>query len=111
MGPRRNFHQIDLRMRGGFSDSDRQMVQRRLAAVDRRLEQFTRRDGWILEVGVKDRDRQSQRVTAEYKSTGRQASVVATSDNADLNAALNEVRDDMLRQIHDTKTIRSDHRR
>jgi ribosome-associated translation inhibitor RaiA len=56
-----------------------------------------------MQLFLKDRDTKSQRVTFDLKVDGHEP-LVATSSNADLDRALNEVRDEMIRQLTDMKT-------
>jgi ribosome-associated translation inhibitor RaiA len=51
---------------------------------------------------VKERDEPSQRTTLEAWIAG-QPRLVATSDRQDFDAAIAEVRDDLIRQITDAK--------
>ena len=69
--------------------------------LDARLRSF-KKGSVQLHLFVKDRDRPSQHVTLEAKIDGR-PTLVATSDSVDLGHALNEVRDEMIRQISDAK--------
>jgi ribosome-associated translation inhibitor RaiA len=57
----------------------------------------------VMDLFVKDRDTKSQHVTLDVK-IDRHDPLVATSSNTDLDRALNEVRDEMIRQLNDMKT-------
>ncbi len=56
-----------------------------------------------MELSIKDRDRHGQKVTLECW-IARTTRLVATSFLDDVNSALDEVRDDLRRQINDAKT-------
>ena len=70
--------------------------------LDARLRSF-RKGAVELHLFVKERETPSQHVTLEAKIDGRRP-LIATSDSDDLLRALNEVRDEMIRQITDAKT-------
>jgi ribosome-associated translation inhibitor RaiA len=73
----------------------------RWSKLDARLRSF--RAGSVrLELHLKDRDLPSQQVLLEAHIDGRNA-LVATSTSSDLDHALNEVRDEMIRRISDAK--------
>lgn len=69
--------------------------------LDSRLRSF-KKGSVELNLFVKERETPSQHVTLETKIEGR-PTLVATSDSSDLSHALNEVRDEMIRQISDAK--------
>jgi len=69
--------------------------------LDSRLRSF-KKGSVELHLFVKERETPSQHVTLEAKIDGR-PTLVATSDSAELMHALNEVRDEMIRQITDAK--------
>jgi ribosome-associated translation inhibitor RaiA len=69
--------------------------------LDARLRSF-KKGSVELHLFVKERETPSQHVTLEAKIDGRPP-LVATSDSGDLGRALNEVRDEMIRQITDAK--------
>ena len=56
-----------------------------------------------LQLYLKDRDSKSQHLTLDAKIDGHNP-MVATSSSSDLDRALNEVRDEMIRQLTDMKT-------
>jgi ribosome-associated translation inhibitor RaiA len=69
--------------------------------LDQRLRSF-RKGSVELHLFVKERETPSQHVTLEARIDGLKP-IVATSDSGDLGHALNEVRDEMIRQISDAK--------
>jgi ribosome-associated translation inhibitor RaiA len=89
-----------LRLGHGFRNEERSMVVERLARLDHRLSGMP---GVELELSVKDRDTRKQRMVLEAR-VPRWQPVVATSNELDLDDALAEVRDDLLRQLNDQKT-------
>ena len=93
-----------LRLGQGFSDEEREQIIARLDKLNRRLKRFPA-DGTDLLLTVKDREENSQKVTLECHAP-RYAPFVATSENPDLRAALNEVRDELWRQIDDAVSQR-----
>lgn len=95
-----------LSLGAGFSDSERDRIVDRLQKLNRRLRRFPA-DGTFLELSVKDRDTNSQKVTLECE-VPKFSRLVATSDEPDLKAALMEVRDDMWRQIDDAVNRRKE---
>jgi len=71
------------------------------AKLDSRLRSFDA--GTVsMQLFVKERDAKSQHLTLDVKIDGHNP-IVATSSNSDFDQALNEVRDDMIRQITDMK--------
>lgn len=93
-----------VRLGTGFTDADRAGIIERLAPLAARLRSF-RPHGVELELSVKDRSGVDPRVTLECRIAGH-ARLVATSKAHELPAALTEVRDDLARQIDDTKSRR-----
>jgi len=91
-----------LRVGAGFSQGDRNWIAEQFATLDARLAGF-HADTTELEVSVKDREVRGQKVTLECWIAGRQK-VVTTSQEEDLHAALNDVRDDLRRRLNDAKT-------
>jgi len=91
-----------LRLGGGFEPPERDGVIARFSKLDSRLRSF-RPDAVELELTVKERDTPSQRTTLEAWIAG-QPRLVATSTRTNLDQALTEVRDDLIRQITDTKS-------
>lgn len=90
-----------LRLGGGLESSERGGIVARLTSLDSRLRSF--RSGTVeLQITVKERDTPSQRTTLEAWIAG-QPRLVATSTRTNLDQALTEVRDDLIRQITDAK--------
>jgi ribosome-associated translation inhibitor RaiA len=89
-----------LRLGTGFRTDERSRVVERLAKLEHRLSGM---QGVELELSVKDRDTRKQRLVLEAK-VPRWQPLVATSKEVDMDDALAEVRDDLLRQINDQKT-------
>ncbi|MDQ6910273.1 MAG: HPF/RaiA family ribosome-associated protein, partial [Actinomycetota bacterium] len=72
-----------------------------MGRLDERLRSFPA--GSVeMQLTVKERDQPGQHTTLEAWITGM-PHLVATSSRADLDAALGEVRDDLVRQITDAK--------
>lgn len=90
-----------LRLGSGFAAAERQGIVDRLGPLDDRLRSF-RPDTVDLELSVKERGTPSQRVVLEAYIAGWGA-FVGTSTKHDLDPALTEVRDDLVRQLSDTK--------
>ena len=91
-----------LRVGAGFSQGDRNWIAEQFGTLDARLAGF-HADTTEIEVSVKDREAPGQKVTLECWIAGRQK-VVTTSQEEDLHAALNDVRDDLRRKLNDAKT-------
>ena len=92
-----------LRLGSGIEPAEREAVLARLSALDARLRSF--RQGAVeLQLTVKERGSPSQRTTLEAWIAG-QSRLVATSTQLNLDQALSEVRNDLIRQITDTKTL------
>ena len=90
-----------LRLANGVTPAEFDRVAKTMGRLDDRLRSFP--DGSVdLQLSVKERDTPSQRTTLEAWIAG-QPRLVATSDRSDLEAALAEVRDDLIRQITDAK--------
>lgn len=90
-----------LRLGHGFHADERTKVVELLGRLDERLRSFGA-DRVDLTIAVKERDGAAQRTTLEAKLGGMQR-MVATSDHEVLEAAVLEVRDDLIRQISDAK--------
>lgn len=88
-----------LRLGAGFHPDERDEVVERLRKLDRRLRRFER-DAVDLELSVRDRGSNEQRVVLEARLAGLDRFVV-TSEAPELRAALSEVRDDLWRQLDD----------
>ena len=93
-----------LSVHGDVYPDDIEKIHDHWAKLDARLRSFDQ--GTVsLQLFVKDRDTKSQHVTLDVKIDGHNP-LVATSSNGDLDRALNEVRDEMIRQLTDLKTKR-----
>ena len=91
-----------LTVHGDLNQADIDKLVDHWAKLDSRLRSFDA--GTVsMELFVKDRDSKSQHVTLDLK-IDRHDPLVATSSNTDLDRALNEVRDEMIRQLTDMKT-------
>jgi ribosome-associated translation inhibitor RaiA len=86
---------------GGLGPADRARIVDRWSRLDQRLKSF-RSDEVILVLTVKERDTPSQQTTLEAR-IARRPTLVATSSHTELDRALNEVRDDLIRQLTDAK--------
>jgi ribosome-associated translation inhibitor RaiA len=86
---------------GGLGPSDREHVVDLWSRLDQRMKSF-RADEVELRLTVKERDQPSQHTTLEAH-IARRATIVATSNEVDLDRALTEVRDDLIRQLTDAK--------
>lgn len=90
-----------LQLANGIAPAEIDRVLAAFGRLDERLHSFP--VGTVtLQLSVKERDTPSQRTTLEAW-IARQPRLVATSSRADLDAALGEVRDDLIRQITDAK--------
>lgn len=90
-----------LRLANGVEPGEFAHVVSIMARLDDRLRSFA--PGTVeLQLSIKERDLPSQRTTLEAWIAG-QPRLVATSDRAGLDAAVAEVRDDLVRQITDAK--------
>ena len=93
-----------LQLATGFHASERDWVAGHLEALGSRLRSF-RADQVDLEISLKDREGVEQRVTLEcWINRSPRLHLVATSSRRDLPAALDEVRDDLVRQVDEAKT-------
>ncbi|MBW3561404.1 MAG: HPF/RaiA family ribosome-associated protein [Actinobacteria bacterium] len=95
----------EIRLGAGFSDEEREDVVSRLRKLDRRLKRFDE-DAVDLEVSVKGRDTNEQHVVLEARVAGYER-FVATSTEPQMRDALNEVRDEIWRQIDDAVNKRT----
>jgi ribosome-associated translation inhibitor RaiA len=93
-----------LHLATGFLATERDWIIRRLAALGSRLRSFP--DTQIdLEISLKERHGPAQRVTLEcWINRTPRLHLVSTSTARELSMALNEVRDDLIRQVDDAKT-------
>lgn len=93
-----------LTVHGVLYDDEVDKLVEHWSKLDARLRSFDA--GKVdIQLYVKDRDARSQHITLDVKIDGL-PSLVATSSSTDLDQALNEVRDEMIRQIDDLKTKR-----
>ncbi len=90
-----------LQLGHGFHASELDRVVDLLSRLDDRLRSFGE-DRVELQLGVKERDTASQRIVLE-SMIASWPTLVATSELSDVDAAIIEVRDEMIRQITDTK--------
>lgn len=93
----------NLRLEHGVSPAEFDHVTEVFARLDQRLRSF---DGRAIDLRlyVKERDTPSQHTTLEAVVAGHPA-IIATSRHTDFDLALEEVRDDMVRQLTDTKNL------
>ena len=90
-----------LQVEGEFYQTEVDELTEHWSKLDSRLRSF-RKGSVELNLWVKERDTPSQQITLEAKIAGLK-NMVATSSNSDLGRALNEVRDEMIRQVTDAK--------
>jgi ribosome-associated translation inhibitor RaiA len=91
-----------LSLNGDINDGEFDMIVDHWSKLDARLRSFD--SGTVsMQLFVKERDTKSQHVTLDVRIDGHNP-LVATSSNSDFDRALNEVRDEMIRQITDMKT-------
>lgn len=90
-----------LKLGNGFDANERDDIVAGWDRLTSRLASFP--DGTVeLELSVKERATPSQRTVLAAWIT-EHGQMVATSRHADINSALIEVRDDLIRQLSDTK--------
>lgn len=90
-----------LRLGVGFEADERAHIVDTWSSLTRRLASFP--DGAVeLDLSVKERETPSQRMVLEAR-IAHEGHFVATSHRPDVQAALNEVRDDLIRQLTDAK--------
>lgn len=91
-----------LSLHGEMDDGDFDMIVDHWSKLDARLRSFD--SGTVsMQLFVKERNTKSQHITLDLKIDGHNP-LVATSSNTDFEQSLNEVRDEMIRQITDMKT-------
>lgn len=90
-----------LRLAGGVEPAERAAIVESWAALDQRLRSF-RPESIDLQLTVKERGAPSQHTTLEAW-IGGWPRLVATSKRTDFDAAIQEVRDDMIRLVSDAK--------
>ncbi|MFF5207917.1 HPF/RaiA family ribosome-associated protein [Streptosporangium sp. NPDC000396] len=93
-----------LRLGAGFTEADRDEIVERFVPLRKRLRSFPK-ESVDLQLSVKNRDQDDQRVTLECR-VSRVPPLVATSTAPELPAALIEVRDELIRQLDKLKTRR-----
>ena len=98
-----------LRLGGGFHPDERDRVVGRLAQLEGRLKGY-RPDAVDLTLSVKGRGKPDQRTVLECRIAGW-PTVVGTSNKPDLDQALTEVRQELIRQLGDNKTRVEDRKR
>jgi ribosome-associated translation inhibitor RaiA len=91
-----------LSLQGDIRDGEFDMIVDHWSKLDARLRSFDA-GSVSLQLFVKERDTKGQHVTLDVKIQGH-GPLVATSSSPDFVHALNEVRDEMIRQITDMKT-------
>jgi ribosome-associated translation inhibitor RaiA len=90
-----------LRLGAGFEADERSRIVDTWSSLTRRLASFP--EGAVeLDLSVKERETPSQRMVLEAR-IAHEGHFVATSHRPDVLAALNEVRDDLIRQLTDAK--------
>ncbi len=110
--PQREPASVDqLRLGAGFREDEHERIVSLLRKLDRRLERWDA--GQVsLALSVKDRETPKQRMVFELDVAKRRAEpLVATSTEPDLRDALNEVREDMWRQLDEMIDRQVDSRR
>jgi ribosome-associated translation inhibitor RaiA len=91
-----------LRVHGTLHQHELIDLHEHWAKLDHRLQSF--KDGAIdIDLHINDRDTPSQHVTLGVHVGGLHKDFVASSSSSDLGRALNEVRDEMIRQLSDAK--------
>jgi ribosome-associated translation inhibitor RaiA len=91
-----------LTVHGDVDQTDLDELVDHWSKLDARLRSFDA--GTVtMQLFVKERGTKSQHVTLDVKVDGH-APLVATSSNEDFGRALNEVRDEMIRQLDHMKT-------
>lgn len=93
-----------LHLAAGFLATERGWVSASLAALGPRLRSL-RNDEFELEISLKDRQGDAQRLTLEcWIDTRPRLHFVVTSSERDLPAALDEVRDELIRRVDEAAT-------
>jgi ribosome-associated translation inhibitor RaiA len=90
-----------LRLNGGIDAKERDRIVAAWGSLTKRLQSFDR-DAVELELSVKERSTPSQRMVLEAR-IARGGRFLVTSEEADFNKALTEVRDDLMRQLNSAK--------
>lgn len=90
-----------LRLGKGFQADELDRIAETLRKLDQRLQRYPA-DTVDMEISVKDRESTNQKVTLEvWIAKHRTDPLVATSTANDLRDALNEIREDMWRQLNE----------
>jgi ribosome-associated translation inhibitor RaiA len=97
-----------LRLGAGLGAADHQHVLELLSALSRHLARWNP-DKVDLEISVKDRGGNEQKVTLEAQLPGW-SPLVVTSAHRDLDHALIDARKELIRLIDDEKSRRSGHK-
>jgi ribosome-associated translation inhibitor RaiA len=95
-----------LRLGDGFAEHERQDIVERLQKLERRLAKFPA-EGTDMELSVKDRETNSQKVTLECWLP-KFPHLVAVSKQPALEDALNEIREELWSQIDEAVNRRKD---
>ncbi len=90
-----------LSLEHGVQPAERDHIEKLWRKLDTRLRSF-RAEDVVLALFVKERDTPAQHTTLEATIARRDA-VVASSRHVDLDQALIEVRDDLIRRLTDMK--------
>lgn len=90
-----------LRLATGVHPEERPTILDHWAPLDARLRSF-RADQVEMRLSIKERDTVGQKTTLEAWVAGW-SPLVATSTRTEFDAAINEVRDDLIRQLSDHK--------
>lgn len=96
-----------LRLGHGFRADERDHVVETLSRLDDPLQSFGP-ERTQLDIFVKERGEPTQLMTLEAK-LGALPLIIATSREENFDTALNEVRDDLLRQVSDAKRRVDEH--
>lgn len=91
-----------LRVHGALEPAERADLLRHWSKLDQRLQSFEDRR-IDIDLHINERDTKSQHVTLDLQIGGFDP-FVATDSSTDLPHALNQVRDEVIRQLTDAKT-------
>ncbi|PIE31613.1 MAG: hypothetical protein CSA55_05315 [Ilumatobacter coccineus] len=91
-----------LRVHGTLYADERETLIRRWSRLNQRLQAF---HNVTIDLYIRDRDANEHKVTLEVRADGFNTFVAKTSGR-DLTGSLNEVRDDMVRQLNQAKEKR-----
>lgn len=90
-----------LRLSGGIDAKERDRIVAAWGSLTKRLQSYDQ-DAVELHLSVKERGTPSQRMVLEAR-IARGGRLMATSEEADFDKALTEVRDDLMRQLNSAK--------